>query len=367
METQTLTATSPFFAPSEIKELDIINLRELAARAKEVLHPGPYGYIASASGDEWTMHENEAAFKRVTIVPRLLNGEQGADVRTTLLGSQLSMPIIVSPMGSHGLAHETAEVGTAMGAAAAGTIVTATARSTSTCEEIAAAAPDLKWFQIYMMTDRGRVRDILLRAKAAGYTAIVLTIDSTGSGNRETDKRNGWKSPVPLGNYPGERAGDVQGAPVDTYKRDLGWDDVEFIQKTTGLPVVLKGVMYAELAQQALENGCGAVQVSNHGGRNLDDMPASLTVLPEIADAVGGRLPIILDGGVRRGQDVFKAIGLGANAVALGRPVMYGLALGGWMGVRTVLNHLKGELEMTMRLTGAHTLPEITKRYLHGY
>ncbi|MGD0956425.1 MAG: alpha-hydroxy-acid oxidizing protein [Candidatus Acidiferrales bacterium] len=349
-----------YAAPTEIKAIEFINLRELEPAAQKVIPPGGFGYISSAAGDEWTKRENEAAFKRVTIAPRYLTGYNDADRSTTLLGSKVSMPIILSAMAGHGMAHATAEVGSAKGTGAAGTLYTAASLSTLTMEGIAQASPGPKWFQIYLPSDRGKAREILERAKAAGYRAIVLTIDTVVASNRETDRRNHFRSPLPIGNFPGEN-GSYAAAPM---KRDLDWDDVEFIRKTTGLPVLLKGVMSPELAVAAVERGCAGVQVSNHGGRQLDDVSATISVLPRIAEAVHGRATIIIDGGVRRGQDVFKALALGANAVAIGRPLMYGLALGGWMGVQAVFQHLDGELEMTMRLAGARTIAEISKRYI---
>ncbi len=352
--------SNAYAAPTEIKSIDIINLRELEPEAQKLIPAGGFGYISSAAGDEWTKRENEAAFKRITIVPRYLTGYQEADRSTNLLGSTVSMPIIVSAMAAHGLAHVTAEVGSAKGTGEAGALYTAGSLSTNTMEEIALASAGPKWFQIYLPADRAKAREILDRAKAAGYRAIILTIDTAVPSNRETDRRNRFRSPLPLGNFPGENG--AYGAAV--LKRDLDWDDVEFIEKTTGLPVLLKGVMSPELAVTAVQHGCRGIQVSNHGGRQLDDVAASITVLPRIADAVHGRALIVIDGGIRRGQDVFKALALGANAVAIGRPVLYGLALGGWMGVRRVFEHLDGELEMTMRLAGARTVGEISRRYV---
>ena len=347
-------------APTEIKKIDIINLRELEGLAQKIIPTGGFGYISSAAGDEWTRRENEAAYKRLTIVPRYLSGYKDAEMSTTLLGSKIAMPIITSVMGGHGMAHVTAEAGTAKGTDAAGTLMEVPSQSTLSLEQIAKASPGPKWFQIYFPDDPGVARELLQRAKAAGYLAIVLTIDGVSNGNRETDRRNHFVNPLPQGNFPEPRARGTR-----PFKPDLGWEDVAFIQKTTGLPVVLKGVLSPELAVMAVEHGCAGIQVSNHGGRNLDDTPASITVLPRIVDAVGGRLTIIIDGGIRRGQDVFKALALGANSVAIARPVMFGLALGGWMGVQTVLEHLKGELEFTMRLAGAKTLGEISRHYLN--
>jgi L-lactate oxidase len=351
-------AVAGYAAPTEVKAIDIINLREIEPAAQRVIPPGGFGYISSAAGDEWTKRENEAAFKRVTIVPRYLTGYKDADCSTTLLGSKVSMPIIVSAMAQHGMAHATAELGSAKGAGEAGALYTAGSLSNYTLEEIAQASAAPKWFQIYLPADRGVATEILNRAKAAGYRAVILTIDTVVASNRETDIRNHFRSPLPLGNFPGV-TGAYASSPV---KRDLDWNDVAFIQKTTGLPVLLKGVLSPEFAVAAVEHGCAGIQVSNHGGRQLDDLAASITVLPRIADAVRGRATIIIDGGIRRGQDVFKALALGANAVAIGRPILYGLALGGWMGVETVLKHLDGELEMTMRLAGVRTIAEISRR-----
>ncbi len=354
------SASTAYAAPSEIKAIDFINLRELEPAAQKVIPAGGFGYISSAAGDEWTKRENEAAFKRVTIAPHYLSGYKDSDRSTTVLGSKLSTPLMCSAMAAHAMAHTTAELGSAQGTSAAGALYCAASLSTKTLEEIAQACPGPKWFQIYLPADRGAAAAVLGRAKAAGYTAIVFTIDTVVASNRETDRRNHFRSPFPSGNYPGQAGGYGQ----EPIKRDLDWGDVAFIRTTTGLPVLLKGVMTPELAAAAIEHGCAGVQVSNHGGRQLDDVAASFTVLPRIADTLDGRGVIVIDGGIRRGQDVFKCLALGANLVAIGRPVLYGLALGGWMGTQAVFQHLDAELEMTMRLAGARTIPEISRRYI---
>lgn len=354
-------AAASYGAPREVKAIEFINLRELEPAAQKVLPAGGFGYISSAAGDEWTKRENEEAFKRVTIAPRYLTGYRDADRSTTVLGSKLKTPLMVSAMAAHALAHETAELGSAQGTNAAGALYCAASLSTKTLEEIAQVCPGPKWFQIYLPADRGKAAEVLGRAKAAGYTAIVLTIDTVVASNRETDRRNHFVTPFASGNFPGQGGGYGR----EPIKRDLDWADAEFIQKTTGLPVMLKGVMTPELAVAAIEHGCAGVQVSNHGGRQLDDVSASFTALPRIAEALHGRGVIAIDGGVRRGQDAFKALALGANLVAIGRPVLYGLALGGWMGVQAVFQHLDAELEMTMRLAGAHTIAEISRKYVN--
>jgi len=349
-----------YAAPTEIKSIEIINLRELEPAAQKLIPAGGFGYISSAAGDEWTKRENEAALKRVTIVPRYLTGYKDADRSTTVLGSQLGTPLMCSAMAAHAMAHVTAEIGSAQGTNAAKALYCAASLSTNTLEEIAQVCSGPKWFQIYLPEDRGLAAAVLARAKAAGYTAIVLTIDTVVSSNRETDRRNHFVSPFPSGNFAGQTTAYGRFA----LKRDLDWTDVAFIQKTTGLPVLIKGVLSPEVAAAAVEHGCAGIQVSNHGGRQLDDVAASFTVLPRIADAVHGRGVIVIDGGIRRGQDVFKALALGANVVALGRPVLYGLALGGWMGVQAVFQHIDGELEMTMRLAGARSIAEISREFI---
>jgi lactate oxidase len=345
-----------YVAPSEIKKIEFGSLRDLDGQAQKVLPPIAFSYISNAAGDQWTKRENETAYKRVTITPRYLTGHSDTDTKIALLGAPIGMPIIVSVMGGHGLAHVTAEAGTAQGAHAAGTLFTAGSQSTLSMEQIAQATPGPKWFQIYMPEDTGKAQELLQRAKASGYRAVVLTIDSVGGAETQVGRRTTFPA-IPIGNFPGETS-DARPA----FKSNIGWDDVAFIQKTSALPVILKGVMSAEMATLAVEHGCSGIQVSNHGGRSLDDVPATITVLPRIAEAVHGRIPIVVDGGIRRGQDAFKALALGATAVGLGRPIMYSLALGGWMAVQQALDQLNGELRAAMRHTGARNIAEISNK-----
>ena len=363
IEPQAQQSLNGYQAPTGVQKIRIINLRELEARAEKIIPPGGFGYIAGGAGDEWTMRENVAAYERIGIEPHYLAGLGNADIATTLLGSKLSMPIIVAPMGGQGLAHESKEAGTAKGTDAAGTLFTLSQMSNLTMEEVAASSPGPKWFQLYFPEDRGLASELLHRAKAAGYSVIVITIDGFVGSNRERDARNEFQSPLPSANMP-KAVGSGYAASHRAMKVDLGWDDVAFVQRETGLPVVLKGVLSPSLAAMAIERGVAALQVSNHGGRQLDGVPATISVLPRIVQVAQGRVPIILDGGIRRGQDVFKALALGADAVALGRPVLYGLALGGWMGVQGVLEHIKAEFVMTMRLAGAASLRDVSRQFL---
>jgi L-lactate oxidase len=333
--------------PSLVGPVTVINLRELEARAQAVLPKGEFDYIAGGSGDEWTKAENEAAFKRITIAPRFLGDHRPIDASTTLLGQRFSSPIFVCPMGGHGMAHTSAEAGTAQGVAAEGALLTVSAMSTLTLEDIAKASPAPKWLHFYVPDDPGLARSVLARAKAAGYRAIVF--------NRERNLRNNFSTGrESLGNYP-------KGLKL---KSSLGWDDVAFVQKESGLPVIIKGVLNEAVAAQAARSGVAGIQVSNHGGRALDDSPATITILPRMVQAADGRLTILIDSGVRRGQDVFKALALGAHGVGVGRPILYGLALGGAPGVQAVLARIKAELEMTMRACATPTVADIDRRSL---
>jgi lactate oxidase len=272
------------------------------------------------------------------------------------------MPIIIPPMGSHGLAHVIKEEGAARAAHAVGTLMMTSTQSNLSMEEIAAFNPGPKWFQLYAMKDRGIVRELVQRAKAAGYTAIAPTVDNLFGYPREENIRNEFRPPRSLGkgNAPtsiADRAAAI--AAMDDRKRDLNWDDMEFIKQASGLPVIVKGVLSVKVAEAALRHGMDAIYVSNHGGRAFDGVQATITALPRIADAVEGRVPIILDGGVRRGIDVFKALALGATVVACGRPVLYGLALGGAPGAQSVLEYLRDNFALVMRLAGTSSLRDI--------
>jgi lactate oxidase len=304
-----------------------------------------------------------AAYERVFIDPQPLGGVAKVDLSTEILGSKLSMPIIVPPMGSHGLAHVSKEEGTAKAVHAVGTLMLTSTQSNLSMEEIAAANPGPKWFQHYVQADRGIVRELLQRAKAAGYTAIAPTVDNLFGYPREENIRNEFRPPRSLGKGNAPRSISDTAAAIaalDNRKRDLNWDDLEFIKKESGLPVIVKGVLSAKVAAMAVKRGMDAVYISNHGGRAFDGVQATFSALPRIAEAVDGRVPIILDGGIRRGTDVFKAIALGANVVACGRPVLYGLALGGSLGAQSVLEYLRDNLALVMRLAGTARIKDIS-------
>ena len=352
---------------TDVKRLRIINTAQLEIDAEKVLPSGGYGYIFGGSGAEYTKRDNLRAMEAVGIEPHFLSGVLKPDLSTTILGHRLPFPIVVPPMGSHGLAHVSKEIGTAQGVAAAGTLMMLSMQSNMSLEEVAAATPGPKWMQLYFPADRGYARELIMRAKAAGYTAIVPTIDSTSAYPRDNNIRNNFRIPLSLGkgNAPVNEPDPIKGAAVmNGRKIDLNFDDLVWIKEQTGLPVIPKGVMSPNTARQAIERGLDAVYVSNHGGRALDGVPAAITQLPRIADAVQGRVPIVFDSGIRRGQDVFRALALGADVVACGRPIMYGLALGGHLGVQSVLEYLRDDLYIVMQLAGTPNVAAISRDYI---
>ena len=347
-----------------VKKLRIINTAELEVEAEKILPKGGYGYIFGGSGADYTKRENLRVMESIAIEPHFLSGVQKPDLSTTILGSKLPFPIIVPPMGSHGLAHVSKEVGTAQAVAALGTLMILSTQSNIPLEDVAKANPGPKWMQLYFPSDRGYARELIMRAKAAGYTAIVPTIDSTLAYPRDNNVRNDFRIPVSLGkgNSPLNEPDVVKAAQImGRRKVDLNWDDMAWIKQETGLPVVLKGVMSPVTATIAVERGVDVVYVSNHGGRALDGVAASITVLPRVADAVKGRVPIVFDGGIRRGTDVFRALALGADVVACGRPILYGLALGGNLGAQSVLEYLRDDLHIVMQLAGTPNIKSITR------
>lgn len=348
------------------RKLDIINLYDLEKEAEKLIPAPQFSYIRSGSGDEWTLRENVRSFDDHAIMPRYLAGVRQPDTRTRLLGSAVATPIFVPPMAAHGLAHVNAEKGTAKGAADAGALFTAQTLANVPLSDIARASQGPKWFQLYFAKDMGANREMIARAKAMGATAIVFTVDLEWSGNRESDRRLGFKFPDALRfpNMPGAPAGATLSELFTLFKRDLDFKDLEFIAKESGLPVVVKGIQSPDNAREMVRAGAAAIQVSNHGGRQLDTVPGSFTTLRDVVDAVGDKVPVYLDGGVRRGVHVFKALAMGASGVAVGRPTLYGLALGGAAGVTSVLNTLKYELELAMKLAGTATLQDINRQFI---
>src|SRR5438552_199209 len=315
-----------------------------------------FDYIAGGAEDEVTLRRNREAFGRWALRPRVLRDVSKRDTKTVLLGERVSMPVCVAPTSFHALVHPEGEVATARGTAAAETILIASTVSTKPLEEIAAAADAPRWFQLYVYKDRAVTEELVNRAVKAGYKALCLTADTPVLGRRERDERNAFTLPPGFGIANLKPAG-LDGMPeveqgsafaqyvTDLLDSSLTWDDVDWLKSISPLPLVVKGIMTAEDAVLAVDHGIAGIVVSNHGGRQLDSTLGSLDALPEVVAAVRGRIEVYLDGGIRRGTDVLKALALGAKAVFVGRPVLWGLALGGADGVRAVLDELRTELD----------------------
>ena len=337
--------------------------------AAERLDPGAFGYYAGGAGDELALTANVEAWRRLRLRPRVLVDVSGVSTRTTVLGTGVSMPLLVAPTAIQRLAHADGEPGTARAAAAAGTIMCLSTLATATPAEVAAAAPGApQWLQLYVFRDRGVTRALVDEAVAHDFAAIVLTVDAPRLGRRERDFRTGFRVPaeivVPsmaaLGPWAGATPLELLGA-IDPA---LGWHDLDELRALSPLPLVLKGIQTAEDAELACRHGVDAIIVSNHGGRQLDAVAATAELLPEIVDAVGGRLEVYVDGGIRRGSDVVKALALGARAVLVGRPVLWGLAYGGEAGAHRVLELLRDEIELALALCGCTSPDDVTAAHL---
>jgi isopentenyl diphosphate isomerase/L-lactate dehydrogenase-like FMN-dependent dehydrogenase len=346
-----------------------LSIADYERLAEERLEPGRWAYLAGGSGDEWTLRENRAAFARWTFRPRVLCDVSEISAATTLLGTPLDLPVVVAPVAYQQLYHPDGECATARGAAAAGAGMAVSTFCTRSHEEIAAAAPGLvQWCQLYVFQDRGVTREHLADAAAAGCSAIVLTVDTPQLAQRERDLRVGFEIPsdLPLP-YARAAIGNAASNPADQFSlldASVSWRDLEWIASEGNLPVVLKGVVTAEDAELAVEHGAAAIVVSNHGGRQLDGAPATLDALPEVVDAVGGRVEVYLDSGIRRGTDVAKALALGARAVLAGRAPVFGLAAAGEDGVRHVLELLRDELTLALCLLGCTSPTELTRAHI---
>jgi isopentenyl diphosphate isomerase/L-lactate dehydrogenase-like FMN-dependent dehydrogenase len=320
--------------------------------ARERLPRDVYDYYAGGAGDEWTLRENRTAWSRWTLRPRYLVGVRERDTATEVLGAPVSFPALVAPWAYQSLAHPEGEAATARAASRAGTIMVVSSTTVEFLEDVAGASEATKWFQLYVFTDRRKTADMLHRVVDAGYRAVCLTVDFPENGLRYRDERNGFVMPVGL---PGD---DI------VYDPGLSWSDLPWIRAQAPLPLLVKGILTAEDATLAVEAGVDGIVVSNHGGRQLDGAPAGISVLPEVLEVVAGRVPVLVDGGVRRGTDVLKAVGLGASAVLVGRPTVWGLAVGGEQGVVDVLELLRSEFDNAMALTGCRTVADISRALL---
>ncbi|MGD0257805.1 MAG: alpha-hydroxy acid oxidase [Thermoplasmata archaeon] len=344
-----------------------VSLGDLEEAASRKVPPALWNYVQGGAAEETTLRDNRAAFLRRTLRPRVLVDLTEVDPTTSILGTRVNAPFFVCPTAYHGSIHPDGEPGTARAASAAGVLAVFSTLSSFSLEEIATAAPaGPRWFQLYLQPEFSANRRLVERAQRAGYSALVVTVDLPVLANRDRQAHGGFALAAwpPLGNgadIVGPPRGFGGDGPVYTLRSEsgVGWKILDRLREVTDLPVVVKGILTGDDARLAVEHGARAVVVSNHGGRQLDGAPASLDALPEVVHAVGSRAEVYLDGGVRRGSDIVMALGLGARAVGVGRPILWGLGSGGSRGVARVLSLLLVDLLTTMALTGRRTIDEI--------
>ena len=339
-----------------------LNLHEYEAAARALLPPMVWAYVAGGSGDEVTLRANRAAFARWRLLPRVLRGLRQVSTATSVLGHEIALPVVVAPSGRHRLCHDEGECATARAARSIGTIYTMSTAATRSFEEIVPEAGPW-WFQLYIYRDRGITRDLVERAAAAGASALVLTVDTPVRARREAEERSRFAMPAGITTAHLAASGAAaRSSPTDrsavaaeanaVFDPALCWDDLDWLASLSPLPLLLKGILHPGDAVRAVDFGARAVLVSNHGGRQLDSAVAALDALPAVVEAVAGRAEVLVDGGVRRGTDVLKALALGARAVLIGRPIHWGLAVGGAAGVHHVLELLRAELARDLLLCG---------------
>ena len=371
-----LSPLSPSSLPSHPAAPDepIASLGDFERIAHSVMSPLAREYVMGGAGDEHSLAWNRDAFVEHKLRSRVLTDVSHIDTSVTILGQKLAHPIILSPTAYHKLVHSDGEVATARGAGQAKAVMVVSSFATTGIEDIARAATGTLWLQLYAQPDRGFTHDWVQRAEAAGCKAICLTVDTPVLGARNRETRIGFKLPDGLSRVNLESLGHTQASATHRPPEGqiysavldprLTWKDVDWLRSFAKVPVLLKGIMDPDDAHRAVASGVAGIFVSNHGARNLDTGPATITALPRVADAVAGRIPIIMDGGIRRGTDVLKALALGATAVGIGRPYLYGLAVDGSAGVSRVVDILKTELEMAMALTGRTTVKAVDRKVL---
>ena len=350
-------------------DIDLLNVSDYGRVARGKLSKDVLGYYEGGALDEITLRENTAGWERLKLYYKVLAGVGVRELGTTVLGQNISMPIFVAPTAFHRLACDQGEVAAAKAAKGAGTLFILSSLSNTAMEKVFAAAASPKWFQLYMYKDRGITRELVQRAEAAGAEAITLTVDAPGLGTRERDMRNNFQLPAGLsvenlapsgkGKFPQVSGSGLAAYVRDNFKSDLGFDDLDWLCGCARLPVVVKGVCRGNDARLSADHGAKAIVVSNHGGRQLDTAPATCEVLPHVVEAVGDRCEVYVDGGIRRGSDVLKAIALGARAVLVGRAILWGLAVNGEQGAAQVLEIFRRELDEAMLLSGCTTLADV--------
>lgn len=343
---------------------EAINLFDFQRIAKEKMSAMAFEYVESGAADEVTVRWNREAFERIKLLPRVLADVSQLSTKVTLFGAELAHPILVAPSAFHRLYHPEGELATAKGAGMASAGYVVSSYTTTPLEAIAEVATAPLWLQLYVQDDRGFTKDLILRAIDNGCKALCITVDTPTTGPRDRQIKAKFQLPADfvapymvdtnLGNA----------ARISTEHNPLTWDDITWIKSFTNVPVLLKGILHPADAELAIQAGANGIIVSNHGGRNLDTVPATAEVMPRITNQVGGRIPLLMDGGIRRGTDVLKALAMGANAVLVGRPICFGLSAGGAEGVAKVLTILQKELEMAMALTGKTTISAIDQSVL---
>lgn len=355
---------------------DPVNVREYERHAELMLPKNAFDYYASGANDMVTLRENRAAFNRLRLRPRILRDVSRTSIATSVLGVEVSSPICIAPTAMQKMATHEGECATSKAAAKAGALMTLSSWSTTALEDVASAAPSgYRWFQLYVYKDRKVTASLVKRAEAAGYKALAVTVDTPVLGRREADVRNRFKLPdhLTMGNFVslgGTHDTGIKGGSGDSglssyvaslIDKTLSWDDIKWLRSITKLAIVVKGVMTAEDAREALRHGVDAIWVSNHGARQMDTVASTIEMLPEIVNAVQGKVEVYLDGGVTRGTDAFKALALGARAVFIGRPVLWGLAHSGEQGVTGVLKLMNDELTLALQLAGCTCVSDIQR------
>ena len=344
-----------------------MDVAALQQRARAVLEPSAYDYYAGGADDEVSLADNEAAWQRLRLRPRVLRDVGRVDPSTTVLGQRVASPVLIAPTAYHRLAHDEGEAATARAAAATDTLMCVSTLATLSLEDVAAAAPGApRWFQLYIRRDRAITEELVARAAAAGYSAIVLTVDTPVLGRRWRDERNDFSLPtgMVMANV-GTAPPKVEGSGLAAYAAaefdpSLTFDDITWLRDISGLPVLVKGIVRGDDAALAVDAGAAGVIVSNHGARQLDTVVATADALRDVSESVAGRGEVYVDGGVRRGTDVVKALAMGARGVLLGRPILWGLACAGQQGVEQVLTEVIEEFVRALMLCGAVTPDDIT-------
>lgn len=360
-------------SPEQLDKL--LNLFDFERAAAARMSPQAHAYIAGAAADEITLRWNREAFDRIAVRPRVLVDVSKIDTRVKLLGEDLPHPILLAPAASHRIVHKEGELATARGAAAAGAVLVVSSAATMSFEDIAKATSGRLWFQLYVQKDRGFTKALVERVVAHGCRALCLTADTPVIGIRDREVRAGFALPPGLehpnlkGSFPAElraehRPTDPMGIYSPALDPSLTWKDLVWLKSIAKVPLVVKGILDSEDAERAVTEGADGIIVSNHGARNLDTAVATADALPAIVEKIAGRIPILVDGGIRRGTDVLKLLALGANAVQIGRPYLYGLAVGGAEGVARVVQLLHRELMMAMALSGRTEIRAVDRSLL---